>query len=39
MPQPYVRHPRLLGPTPSEPNGPELIWDFFARQSKRQAPR
>jgi polyhydroxybutyrate depolymerase len=39
MPQPYVRHPRLLGPTPKQPNGPELIWDFFARRSKRQAPR
>lgn len=39
MPQPYVRLPRLLGPTPREPNGPALIWDFFARQPERQAPR
>jgi polyhydroxybutyrate depolymerase len=39
MPQPYRRHPRLLGPSPSQPNGAELIWDFFARQPQRQAPR
>jgi len=32
MPQPYRRHPRLLGPSPTEPNGPEVIWAFFARQ-------
>jgi polyhydroxybutyrate depolymerase len=32
MPQPYKRHPRLLGPSPKEPNGPQVIWDFFARQ-------
>jgi polyhydroxybutyrate depolymerase len=32
MPQPYQRHPRLLGPSPSELNGPEVIWAFFARQ-------
>jgi len=32
MPQPYRRHPRLLGPSPSEPNGPDVIWAFFARQ-------
>jgi polyhydroxybutyrate depolymerase len=32
IPQPYWRYPRLLGPTPREPNGPELIWAFFARQ-------
>lgn len=32
MPQPYQRHPRLLGPSPTEPNGPEVIWAFFARQ-------
>jgi polyhydroxybutyrate depolymerase len=38
MPQPYRRHPRLLGPSPSQPNGAELIWDFFARQPQRQAP-
>jgi polyhydroxybutyrate depolymerase len=35
IPQPYWRYPRLLGPTPKEPNGPELIWDFFERQSTR----
>src|SRR5215813_2814765 len=35
MPQPYWRAPRLLGPTPREPNGPELIWDFFERQQLR----
>jgi polyhydroxybutyrate depolymerase len=32
MPQPYRRHPRLLGPSPTEPNGPEVIWAFFERQ-------
>lgn len=32
LPQPYQRRPRLLGPSPDEPNGPEVIWDFFARQ-------
>jgi polyhydroxybutyrate depolymerase len=32
LPQPYQRHPRLLGPSPSEPNGPQVIWAFFARQ-------
>ena len=32
IPQPYRRHPRLLGPSPTEPNGPEVIWAFFARQ-------
>jgi polyhydroxybutyrate depolymerase len=32
IPQPYVRYPRILGPTPTEPNGPVLIWDFFARR-------
>lgn len=32
IPQPYQRHPRLLGPSPTEPNGPQAIWDFFARQ-------
>ena len=35
IPQPYRRHPRLLGPSPREPNGPEVIWDFFARQRAR----
>ncbi|MFZ6649401.1 alpha/beta hydrolase family esterase [Undibacterium sp. TJN25] len=32
IPQPYWRRPRLLGPSPMEPNGPEMIWAFFARQ-------
>lgn len=35
MPQPYQRHPRLLGPSPTEPNGPQVIWAFFARQRPR----
>ena len=30
--QPYWRRPRLLGPSPMEPNGPALIWAFFERQ-------
>ena len=34
LPQPWARHPRLLGPSLSEPNGPALMWDFFARQSR-----
>jgi len=32
LPQPYRRRPRLLGPSPSQPNGAELVWEFFARQ-------
>jgi polyhydroxybutyrate depolymerase len=32
LPQPYWRRPRLLGPSPMEPNGPAIIWDFFERQ-------
>ncbi len=32
LPQPYWRRPRLLGPSPMAPNGPEMIWAFFARQ-------
>jgi polyhydroxybutyrate depolymerase len=32
IPQPYYRQPRLLGPSSKEPNGPEVIWSFFARQ-------
>ena len=32
IPQPYRRHPRLLGPSPTEPNGPDVIWAFFERQ-------
>ena len=31
-PQPYRRHPRGLGPSPKEPNGPAVIWAFFDRQ-------
>ena len=34
LPQPWARRPRLLGPSPMEPNGPALIWAFFARQAK-----
>lgn len=34
MPQPYWKRPRLVGPSPMAPNGPELIWNFFARQSR-----
>jgi polyhydroxybutyrate depolymerase len=32
IPQPYRRRPRLLGPSPKEPNGPDVIWSFFERQ-------
>jgi len=32
IPQPYRRSPRLLGPSPKEPNGPDVIWAFFERQ-------
>ncbi len=35
IPQPYQRHPRLLGPSPSEPNGPDMIWAFFEHQRPR----
>jgi polyhydroxybutyrate depolymerase len=35
MPQPYWRYPRILGPTPKEPNGPAVIWAFFERQRPR----
>jgi polyhydroxybutyrate depolymerase len=35
IPQPYWRAPRILGPTPKEPNGPAVIWDFFERQRPR----
>jgi polyhydroxybutyrate depolymerase len=35
IPQPYRRHPRLLGPSPKEPNGPAVIWAFFERQRPR----
>jgi len=36
LPQPGFRAPRLLGPTLSGFDGPQAIWDFFARQ--RPAP-
>jgi len=32
IPQLYRRHPRLLGPSPKEPNGPAVIWAFFEQQ-------
>lgn len=32
MPQSAWRRPRLLGPSPMAPDGPALIWSFFARQ-------
>ena len=32
IPQPYWRRLRLLGPSPMTPNGPAMIWAFFARQ-------
>jgi polyhydroxybutyrate depolymerase len=35
MPQPYYRNPRLLGPTAKRPDGPDMIWGFFARQRTR----
>lgn len=35
LPQPYWRRPRLLGPSPMEPNGPALIWAFFEQQQPR----
>ncbi|HKH47972.1 MAG TPA: hypothetical protein VKM72_25215 [Thermoanaerobaculia bacterium] len=38
IPQPYVRYPRLLGPTPKEPNGPAVIWAFFERQRPNWLP-
>lgn len=34
LPQPYYRRARLLGPSPMNPNGPAMIWDFFARQQR-----
>src|SRR5438477_8581247 len=30
--QPFRRHPRLLGPSPKEPNAPAVIRAFFERQ-------
>src|ERR1017187_4718347 len=37
IPQPNRRHPRLLGPSPKEPNGPAVIWAFFERQRPEMA--
>jgi polyhydroxybutyrate depolymerase len=34
MPQPYWRRPRLLGPSPMQPDGPALAWAFFERQGR-----
>lgn len=34
LPQPYARRPRLLGPSPMEPNGAAMIWAFFDRQAR-----
>ena len=38
LPQPGFRAPRLLGPTLSGFDGPQAIWDFFARQRPTPAP-
>lgn len=35
IPQPYLRHPRIQGPTAKEPNGPAVVWAFFERQQLR----
>lgn len=35
LPQPYRRRPRILGPSPKEPNGPAMMWAFFERQRPR----
>ena len=32
MPQSAWRRPRLLGPSPMAPDGPAMVWSFFARQ-------
>lgn len=34
LPQFHARRPRLLGPSPMEPDGPAMIWTFFERQPK-----
>jgi polyhydroxybutyrate depolymerase len=34
LPQPDWQRPRLLGPSPMEPNGPAMIWAFFARHDR-----
>ena len=35
FPQPFYRARRLLGPSPRDPNGAEIIWAFFERQRPR----
>jgi len=35
IPQPYLRYPRIQGPTAKKPNGPAVIWAFFERQQPR----
>lgn len=35
VPQAAWRYPRILGPTPKEPDGPTVIWQFFERQRAR----
>jgi len=37
LPQAGFRAPRLLGPTLSGFDGPQAIWDFFARQQPAPA--
>lgn len=39
LPQAGFRAPRLLGPTLSGFDGPQVIWDFFARQRPAPASR
>lgn len=39
MPQPDWQRPRLLGPSPMSPNGPELIWQFFNRSPQQSTPQ
>ena len=34
IPQPYLRYPRIQGPTAKEPNGPAVVWSFFERQQR-----
>ena len=33
--QAYCRRPRLLGPSLMPPDGPALIWEFFAQQENK----
>ena len=39
MPQPDWQRPRLLGPSPMSPNGPELIWQFFYSSTHHNEPQ